>query len=99
MLAGAMIERDRTHPLWLLFFFVWTFGWLGVDLYWLFTESGPIGWLGRWQARTLFDGSWYPKITTLLFIVVAVFALVAVKLVIERVTGKRLTQPVTRSES
>jgi hypothetical protein len=93
------VFRAGTNTVWAAVVAVYVLATLGLSFYWLFTESGPIGWLGRWQARTLFDGSWYPKITTLLFIVVAVFALVAVKLVIERVTGKRLTQPVTRSES
>src|SRR5688572_11109854 len=74
------VFRDGTNPVWAAIVAAYVLATLGLSFYWLFTESGPIGWLGRWQARTLFDGNWYPKSTMLLFLVVACLALVPVKL-------------------
>ena len=41
---------------------------LGIDLYWLFTASGPLGWFARLEAH-YFGGRWYPTVTFLLLIV------------------------------
>jgi hypothetical protein len=73
---------------WAVFVTVWVFGWVGVDAYWLFTESGPVGALRSWQLEHL--GAWVPKLTVLVLFVAQIGVAVAIKVAIERVFGVQL---------
>ncbi len=87
------VLREGTNPIWGAFMLVWLLGWIGVDFYWLFTESGPVRWLAEVQA-SLLGGSWIPKLTLLLLILAQLFVLRVIKLAIETVTGRKLAPPV-----
>jgi hypothetical protein len=85
------ILRKGTNKIWGAGVLVYVLAALVLDFYWLFTETGAVGWLARLQGR--WWGVWYPKITLLLVLLVEIAALLAVKIVIEAATGKRLAKP------
>jgi hypothetical protein len=86
------IFREGTNPTWGAFVLGFVLGALGLDFYWLFTESGPIRWLAQVEGA-LFGGHWLPKITLLLLFLGEIALLLVLKILIERLTGKRLTSP------
>ncbi len=86
--------REGTNPVWGAFVLACVAGCLGLDFYWLFTESGPIAWLAAAEARVMF-GHWAPKVTFLILLLAQVGAVIVLKLIIEKLTGKRLTTPVS----
>jgi hypothetical protein len=88
------IFREGSNPIWTAFALVYILGAIGYAMYSLFTETGPVMWLGTWQAENLLDGEWYPKLTTLIVILGLLIPMLVLKVVIEKVTGKRLTPPV-----
>ena len=88
----ARIFREGTNPVWGMVVAVWVVGWLALDFYWLFTESGAMRWMAEWQA-TLFSGKWYPKLGFVIVFLAQIVVLLLAKLVIERATGKKLTAP------
>ncbi len=92
------VFRDGTHPGWAVFSMIYVIGAFGLSIYWLITTSGWVASLARWQARHLFNGKWYPKMTTLVVLIGFLVPLLLLKLVIEAVTGKKLTSsPLSRS--
>jgi hypothetical protein len=76
---------------WGVFVLVWVFGMFGLDIYWLFTESGLVRVVAGWQASAF--GGWYPELTVLVLMVAEIAVLLVVKVVIEKSTGVRLTEP------
>ena len=84
------VLREGTNPIWGAFMLVFVLGALGFDMYWLFTESGPIGWLADVQA-SMFSGQWFPKITFFLVFLAQIAVLLVVKVVLELITGSSLT--------
>ena len=85
----AKVFREGTHPVWAGFASVYLVGAVALTVYWLMTESGPIRWLADWQARTLFDGSWYPKITSLVVLVGVILPILPVRLVFDAIIRRR----------
>ncbi len=61
---------------------------VGLDLYWLFTESGPMGWLASLEAQ-IFRGHWYPKITLLALLLLEIGLALAVMGAADRVNRLR----------
>jgi hypothetical protein len=84
------VFREGTNPIWGAFVLIFVLGALGLDMYWLFTDSGLIGWLADVQG-SIFGGQWFPKITLFLVFLVQIVILMVVKVVIEKITGKDLT--------
>lgn len=80
----AEMFRKDTHPLWRAFAIVYLLGAAGLDFYWLFTESGPVVFLAEFQAEHLFSGSWYPKVTLLVLLLIELLPLLALKLIVDR---------------
>ena len=87
------IFRAGTHWAWAAFVGISVLALLGLDTYWLFRESGPVAWLGALEARLL-GGRWLPKLTFVLVLLIGVGALLLLKLLIEAVSGRKLTAPV-----
>jgi hypothetical protein len=83
------VFREGTNPIWAACVGIYILAALGVDFYWLFTESGPIGWLGDVQA-SIFDGKWYPKLAFMLVLLAEIAPVIVLKLVLERLLGKKL---------
>jgi hypothetical protein len=65
---------------------------LGIDLYWLFTASGPLGWLAKLEAHC-FRGRWYPTLTFLVLIVVEAGLALGVVSVLNRLGRARGRTP------
>jgi hypothetical protein len=86
------IFRPGTNRLWAAFVAIYFLTAIGMDFYWLFSESGPIRWLAVLQAKLL-GGRWVPKLTFLVLLLVEIVPVVLLKLLIERVTGARLAGP------
>jgi hypothetical protein len=84
------VLREGTNPVWGAFMLVFILGALGLDFYWLFTESGPIGWLADVQA-SIFDGQWFPKITLFVVFLGQIAVLLVAKVVLELITGRSFT--------
>jgi len=84
--------RGGTNPLWAAFALIYFLGAIGMDLYWLFSESGPVRGLAMLQGKIL-GGHWFPKITFLVLLLAELGPLFLLKLIIERLTGARLTGP------
>jgi len=61
---------------------------LGVDFYWMFSESGPFRWLAQIQEKLM--GGYYPKFTLVLLLGIEIVALVFIKKIIEMITGRKL---------
>ncbi|HEY4175301.1 MAG TPA: hypothetical protein VGM90_00645 [Kofleriaceae bacterium] len=89
------IFRPGTNKAWAVFAGIYLAATLALTIYWLFTETGPVLSLAKWEAAR-FHGSWYPKITMLVIWVATLIPLLIVKFSIEAVTGKKLTAPITR---
>jgi hypothetical protein len=85
------IFREGTNPVWGAFVGVFVLGALGIDFYWLFTESGPIRWLAEVEAPIF--GGWYPKLTFLIVLLAELLPVLGLKLAIEALTGRRLAPP------
>jgi hypothetical protein len=84
------IFRKGTNTAWGIFMMISVIAILGMNIYWLFTESGLILWLAEMQAN-IFSGNWFPKITFLLLTLAEIIALLIIKLLIEKIIGKPLT--------
>ncbi len=87
------VFREGTNKVWGVVMLVAIFGLLGLDFYWLVTRSGPIGALAELQGG--WWGHWYPKITFLLVFLVEIFSVLLVKVGLEVLIGKPLTQPLS----
>jgi hypothetical protein len=85
----ARVFEKGTHPVWAAFASMYLLSSIGLVVYWMVGESGPIGWLIDVQ-RPMFDG-WYPKMTALVVFLLLFLPLLAIKIVIERLTGRSLT--------
>lgn len=88
----AEFLREGTNPIWGTIAIVAVLTLLGLDIYWLFSESGPILWLARMQAK-IFSGKWYPKLTFIVLLLLEIGALLVIKICVEKVGGIRLTAP------
>jgi len=88
----ANIVREGTNPVWGIFMICAVLGILGLDFYWLFTESGLIRFLAEKQAAVL-GGKWYPKVTFLILLLSQIGVLLLIKKLVELVSGKKMTQP------
>lgn len=86
----AEIFRKGTNPIWGVIMLIYVLTALGLNFFWLFTESGPILWLARIEA-VVFSGNWFPKLTFLILTICEIGVLLAVKIVFEKISGKRLT--------
>ena len=89
------IFREGTNPIWGAIVLLYVVCMLALDGYWLVTETGPVGAFARWQARNLFHGKYYPKLTVMLVLLAEIAILLVVKLLVERISGRKLTQPQT----
>ena len=85
------IFREGTNRLWAAFAAIYLLSAIAADFYWLFTDSGLIRWLAMLQAKVL--GHWFPKLTFLILLLAELAPLLLLKLLIERITGVRLTAP------
>jgi hypothetical protein len=84
--------RNGTNSVWGIFIGVCVIGFIALDFYWLFTQSGPMLWLAKLQARLL-NGFWSLKLAFLFVFLLQIGVLLVLKLIIEKITGKNLTQP------
>ncbi len=83
------IFREGVNRVWAAFAALYILAALGVDFYWLFTESGPMGWLAEVQA-SIFDGKWYPQLAFVLVLLAEIAPVLVLKAILERVLGKKL---------
>jgi hypothetical protein len=88
--VNVAVFREGTNPIWGAFMLTFVLGALGLDFYWLFTESGLIGWLAEVEASVL-GGQWLPKITLLIVFLGQIAVLLVLKVIIELITGRSLT--------
>ncbi|HVE43109.1 MAG TPA: hypothetical protein VNM14_24755 [Planctomycetota bacterium] len=86
------IFREGTNKLWGAFVGIFVLTALGLDVYWLFSETGPVRWLALLQAK-LMGGRWFPKLTFLILLLAELVPVIVLKLLIERITGKPLSPP------
>lgn len=82
--------REGTRPAWKVFVCTYLVAAVALAAYWMITESGPIGRLGRVQAR-VFDGEWFPSVTTVCVLLAMLVPLAGIRFAFEALTGKRLT--------
>jgi len=86
------IFRRGTNPFWAAFAMIYILGAIGMDFYWLFTESGAVRWLAILQGKIL-SNHWFPKVTFLVLLLAELGPLILLKVIIERLSGTRLTGP------
>jgi len=86
------VFREGTNRLWAAFMGIFVLTALGMDVYWLFSETGPVHWLASLQAK-LMGGRWFPKLTFLILLLAELLPVIVLKLLIERITGKPLSPP------
>jgi len=86
------VFREGSNRLWTAFVTIYLLAAIGLDLHWLFTRSGLVGWLAMLQARVP-GNRWYPKFSFMILLLAELVPVILLKLLIERVTGTRLTAP------
>ena len=86
------IFRKGTNQLWAAFIGTYVLTAIGMDFYWLFSESGPVHWLAMLQSK-MFGHRWFPKLTLLVLLLAEIVPVLLLKLAIERVMGAPLTAP------
>jgi hypothetical protein len=83
------LARDGANPVWVGLVLVYVLGMIGLDIYWLVTESGPVAYLADLQASIL-RGVWYPKLTFALLLLAELLPVLIAKVAVEQLTGKKL---------